>query len=408
MDDWSLKLLDARVSCEGRSDELLSNNFREYMGKMFSEGVSALRVAGEAGYIVRCAEEVIGHRSTPELEQNIKTLLDSDSPVAEKLENIANYLDDHDKLGLQDKIADYSLIPFETTQDYLSQLSTYKFENELDSNLKQEESRTAFELIYRNTVFGYLYRLSESLVFPKDTVAQTTEESGDSPSDEALYEKVWNEIEEGQTDVGLWAKLLVENDGDESKTKVAYLKTRVARLSQTEDKESVIADEPVAKEDVQVQPIETTAQTPVWGFEPEVEPEPEKPKPSKIDMALSVDPWDEFFIEQIVRGLDDRQALSEDELVFLLKPADQLSDSESISPDEARTLNNKCVHALTISYKRMTSGKNKKSALLWNKYNEEQYKHSKCFVSGIVQNWYLSVGRPMEKKVVSLLGKPDW
>ena len=109
-----------------------------------------------------------------------------------------------------------------------------------------------------------------------------------------------------------------------------------------------------------------------------------------------------------MRGLDDRQALSEDELVFLLKPADQLSDSESISPDEARTLNNKCVHALTISYKRMTSGKNKKSALLWNKYNEEQYKHSKCFVSGIVQNWYLSVGRPMEKKVVSLLGKPDW
>ena len=34
MDDWSLKLLDAHVSCEGRSDELLSNNFREYMGKM--------------------------------------------------------------------------------------------------------------------------------------------------------------------------------------------------------------------------------------------------------------------------------------------------------------------------------------------------------------------------------------
>ena len=247
-------------------------------------------------------------------------------------------------------------------------------------------------------------------MFPKDTVAKSTEESGDRPSDEALYEKVWKEIEEGQTDVGLWAKLLVENDGDESKTKVAYLKTRVARLSQTEDKESVIVDdldESVGKEDVQVQPIETTAQTPVWGFEPEVETEPENPRPSKIDMAL-VDPWDEFFIEQIVRGLDDRQALSEDELVFLLKPADQLSESESISPDDARALNNKCVHALTVSYKRMTAGKNKKSALLWNKYNEEQHQYSKCLVSGIVQNWYLSVGRPLEKKVVSLWGKPEW
>ena len=48
MDDWSLKLLDAHVSCEGRSDELLSNNFRVYMGEMFSERASALQVAGEA------------------------------------------------------------------------------------------------------------------------------------------------------------------------------------------------------------------------------------------------------------------------------------------------------------------------------------------------------------------------
>jgi len=48
---------------------------------------------------------------------------------------------------------------------------------------------------------------------------------------EELYEEVWRELEQGNKDMGLWARLLAKHDGNEEKTTADYLRTRVERLS---------------------------------------------------------------------------------------------------------------------------------------------------------------------------------
>lgn len=46
--------------------------------------------------------------------------------------------------------------------------------------------------------------------------------------EEAIYEEIASEIESGNVRKGLWAKLWTENDGDDAKTKLAYMRTCVA------------------------------------------------------------------------------------------------------------------------------------------------------------------------------------
>ena len=45
-----------------------------------------------------------------------------------------------------------------------------------------------------------------------------------------LYAKVWVEIESNSIDKGLWSRLYVENEGDENRTKAAYIESRVNQL----------------------------------------------------------------------------------------------------------------------------------------------------------------------------------
>ena len=123
---------------------------------------------------------------------------------------------------------------------------------------------------------------------------------------------------------------------------------------------------------------------------------------------MASDPWDEFFVNAIEQGLGGKGSLSDDEREILLTPAEYLSSSALVTPDRVKALNDKAVVALTVAYKQDTTGKDKEMALFWNDENKLLYKHSKCVVSGIVQNWYLSEGRKLEKKVVGLFSKPDW
>ena len=53
---------------------------------------------------------------------------------------------------------------------------------------------------------------------------------GDDPQEEKLYALAAAELEGGDRDEGLWAKCFVECDGEETKTKVRYIKVRVSRL----------------------------------------------------------------------------------------------------------------------------------------------------------------------------------
>jgi uncharacterized RDD family membrane protein YckC len=52
--------------------------------------------------------------------------------------------------------------------------------------------------------------------------------------EDAVYETVANEMESGKTDKGLWTRLFAELDGDEKKTKIAYIKQRAEKLMASE------------------------------------------------------------------------------------------------------------------------------------------------------------------------------
>jgi len=60
------------------------------------------------------------------------------------------------------------------------------------------------------------------------------EPDNSSPEDDALYEKVWAELEDGSLNRGLWARCYAEVDGDAERAKARYIKARVAQLTQAE------------------------------------------------------------------------------------------------------------------------------------------------------------------------------
>jgi hypothetical protein len=82
---------------------------------------------------------------------------------------------------------------------------------------------------------------SHSLTTPQQAVmsAETTQTQATAHQatifdQDAIYEIVANEMESGKTDKGLWTRLFAEFDGDEKKTKIAYIKQRAEKLMAAE------------------------------------------------------------------------------------------------------------------------------------------------------------------------------
>ncbi len=61
--------------------------------------------------------------------------------------------------------------------------------------------------------------------------------------DDSFYADAWDELEEGNQDKALWAKLYATHSGDEKKTKAAYLKQRVSQHSDQRRAEAADAKE---------------------------------------------------------------------------------------------------------------------------------------------------------------------
>lgn len=55
-----------------------------------------------------------------------------------------------------------------------------------------------------------------------------------SAPDDETYARVAEEMESGQIDKGLWTRMFAENDGDDAKTRAAYIRHRVQQVSRSE------------------------------------------------------------------------------------------------------------------------------------------------------------------------------
>lgn len=114
--------------------------------------------------------------------------------------------------------------------------------------------------------------------------------------------------------------------------------------------------------------------------------------------------WDEFFIRKMRQGLAAQgNSLAPEEEAILRTAVLELSSQTSFTPERAQALQTKCIAALSAAYQADTAGKNRNAALEWRENNEALYKFSKFAISGIVQNWYLSVGRGLERKTTGCL-----
>jgi len=168
-------LLDAYGKCAEDPLTYLSDSFKAFIDYLVPETPGHTlapqivernppRVAMISGYFVRCAEVVIGQHRAYESDDAVEILLNSDMNSMDRIKSIANYLDDHDKLGLQEKVSNYSLISFETTVTAITDISEDVIRNNLGKKMKKIEKREFRELIYRNIAYGYLFKISEELV----------------------------------------------------------------------------------------------------------------------------------------------------------------------------------------------------------------------------------------------------
>ncbi len=167
-------LLEAYGSLE---KDFLSDYFKENVDEstprnaFYGENMeNPFREALITGYAIRCAENKIKEQELRKPDKKIQDILKSKFKTNQKIKEIAEYLDDHSNLGLQEKISNYSLISFETIKYFLEKI----FEDLVLNFLKIGQIPEQFgkirpiedfnEMISRNLYFGYLYKLSEEIV----------------------------------------------------------------------------------------------------------------------------------------------------------------------------------------------------------------------------------------------------
>lgn len=153
--------------CGKQPDKHISNNFKKFIDRVLPQKFldNHLRKAMLTGYFLRCAENMVSQYSLGKPDKNIKNILNMEDNDSNKIEKLANYLDNHDKIGLPIKIADYFLIQQEEIKEIFEEyaedfitciLKTQKF--------TKDKAEIFYEVAYRNIAFGYLYRLSEEFV----------------------------------------------------------------------------------------------------------------------------------------------------------------------------------------------------------------------------------------------------
>lgn len=146
-----------------------SNNFKNYVDKNYKNPEwftsNPFRKAIISGYFLKCAENLVKTKEIIFLGKDIINVLNSQKNDVNKVKKLANFFDNHDKIGLPKELDDYMVFDVneiknffvEIANDYIQHLSK-------ERTVKKGEEENLTELVYRNMSFGYLYKLSEDLL----------------------------------------------------------------------------------------------------------------------------------------------------------------------------------------------------------------------------------------------------
>lgn len=158
---------DAYNLCAKQLNKYPSMNFKKYIDELYPEKFfdSPFKKNMISGYFFRTAEGLIKTKNPDKPDDYIQKILKSKKNDYDKIEQIANYLDNHDKVGLPDKIVKYSLIPFnETKENFEIYGINFIKDTRKEIKIKKDDKEEFIELFYRVFSFGYLYKLSEEFI----------------------------------------------------------------------------------------------------------------------------------------------------------------------------------------------------------------------------------------------------
>jgi hypothetical protein len=107
-----------------------------------------------------------------------------------------------------------------------------------------------------------------------------------------------------------------------------------------------------------------------------------------------------FFMTAVNQGLAAKKAppLDGREATFLAAPLDRLKELE-VPPSAAKGILARCSAALSEEYARKVTALDPDAYMVWRNHNTEAWKHSACMLDCIVQNWYITTGQRLEKKL---------
>jgi len=107
-----------------------------------------------------------------------------------------------------------------------------------------------------------------------------------------------------------------------------------------------------------------------------------------------------FFMSAVKQGLASKKAppLDEREAAFLGAPLDRLKEL-GVTPAAAKAILARCILGLNEEYSRKVSALDPDAYMVWRNHNTDAWKHSECMLDCIVQNWYITTGQRLEKKL---------
>lgn len=134
----------------------VSKNFKQYLLELSKHESREICLMG---YTLRKAEKELVNKSIQHISPEIIKILNSESDSASKCEEIANYLDENNSLGLGNRAKNYTLLPIQDINEMLS-----IFVDDLLERLELEDSSSANEVFFRLITFGYLFRIADEII----------------------------------------------------------------------------------------------------------------------------------------------------------------------------------------------------------------------------------------------------
>lgn len=155
-----------------------TEGFRQYLSELSKYESREICLVG---YNIRKAEGQLTGKSISRISPEIAKILKSKNNIATRTEKIANYLNENNEVGLGNRVANYTLMPFQDVKNVLE-----AWVQELLEQMTPNDPSSAAEVFFILINFGYLFSLAEEIIKNNDLLrADTIDDEKIEPTGES-------------------------------------------------------------------------------------------------------------------------------------------------------------------------------------------------------------------------------